>query len=450
MNQLSNNKPHANLALLLLCFSLLLIIRALLVFKAPLSNYGYDYGFYLFALKHTALANLFSLFSSNYQHPLFFFAQIFKFDPALFLNFSYFGFNLFLGYAIYLFFGQNKNAALWSVAFFALSLVQQESYSMFLYKSAFALPFMILGFKFLMEKKWLKFLPTSSIIILTHKTTAIIYLITLFAYFLYTFLKNKQWGLAGFFSLPAILVISGLFISPIKNYVFSFFTQNNTYVQNGLFLPGINPLNLLWPIVLLALPGLYFYIKNKAHTLPIFFLIISTTWILFSLPFYRRIYIYLDLSLILFAGYFISILLETVVTKKNSKIFFTGLILVFIGLFFKQLDFTIKKQPLILNTEVLEIKQFNQHPGFILALSANDAPWLLAYAGNYRLGAPGLLEDPQTFISWQNFWHGLNQTEFLQRYPRPLYFYQRSWQIIDFPQNCLKNISENFSVYTCN
>jgi hypothetical protein len=221
-------------------------------------------------------------------------------------------------------------------------------------------------------------------------------------------------------------------------------------VQNGLFLPGINPLSLIWPVMLFALPGLYFYFKNKLHPLPIFFLAVSTFWILFSLPFYRRIYIYLDLSLIIFAGYFFSIFTTKISAHKNYKLFLSGIILSLVSLFVWQINFSLQKEPLISAAEVMEIKQFNQHPGFILALSANDAPWLLAYAGNYRLGAPGLLEDPQTFTDWQNFWHGLNQSEFLKRYPRPLYFYQRSWQILDFPPNCLKNISENFSVYTCN
>jgi hypothetical protein len=449
VNQLSKHKPSTNLALLLLCFSLPLIVRALLVFKAPLSNYGYDYGFYLFALKHTSFANFFSLFSSNYQHPLFFFAQIFKFDPALFLNFSYFGFSLFLGYAIYLFFGQNKTAALWSVVFFALSLVQQESYPMFLYKSAFALPLMFLAFKFLAEKNWPSWFIISVLIILSHKTTAVIYLLTVFAYFLFNFIKTKPLKLAGLVILPSALTIL-LFFSKIKLSIFSLFNPNSDVVQNGLFLPGINPLSLIWPVMLFALPGLYFYFKNKLHPLPIFFLAVSTFWILFSLPFYRRIYIYLDLSLIIFAGYFFSIFTTKISAHKNYKLFLSGIILSLVSLFVWQINFSLQKEPLISAAEVMEIKQFNQHPGFILALSANDAPWLLAYAGNYRLGAPGLLEDPQTFTDWQNFWHGLNQSEFLKRYPRPLYFYQRSWQILDFPPNCLKNISENFSVYTCN
>ncbi len=121
-----------------------------------------------------------------------------------------------------------------------------------------------------------------------------------------------------------------------------------------------------------------------------------------------------------------------------------GIVLVFLA--FRSFQFVMAKYPYISATEIAEIKTFNPPPGFILAISADDAPWLDAYAQNQRLGAPGLLEDPHTYQEWLSFWQGQNQRQFIAHYPRPLYFYQRSWHLPNLDVGkCLMPLTQNFS-----
>jgi hypothetical protein len=168
------------------------------------------------------------------------------------------------------------------------------------------------------------------------------------------------------------------------------------------------------------------------------------------------VWLYFDLSLIIFSAYFLSYSLssrgEDGERSKIRKYFKLALIIVLGFLAFRLGNFSLQKLPFIYRNEINELQNFHSPTGFILAVSANDAPWLLAFTHGYRLGAPGLLEDPHTYPDWQNFWQGQNQRHFIASYPRPLYIYQRDWQLPKFNlSNCLKPLSPNFSEvdFTC-
>lgn len=472
-----NNQNH--FTYLLLSLSLLLTSRLLPLFKAPLSTFGYDYGFYFFAAKTAILPFAYSLSATlwgGFNNPLFYFFNLLHVPPAFSLTLSYLIFSLLLGLSLYLFFGKtNKRAGLFAIALYALSMVQMESYLMFLYKNAFALPFMILGFKSIMQnadqyffgqnfwlkKYWLALLFCTLTILLIHRTTAIIYLLTIGMYFLWLMIKNKKWKLLITLSTLGFLAFgSWFFFFNLKSIIYNLISHNNFYVRTGLFLPFDNPLKIVWPYLLLAIPGIIMYIKRKKNALPVIFTAVSLLWLIFQLPFHRRVWIYFDLSLIIFAAYFLSFAVQKTKLPKSAVIaaprtfYGIGVIVLVIVIFlgYRFTDFTLAKQPLILPSQVQEIKTFNYPPGMILAISANDAPWLLAYTNNFRLGAPGLLEDPHTYEEWLDFWQGKNQREFISKYPRPLYFYQRAYRL-NFGEvvNCLRPVSANFSKvdYSC-
>jgi len=197
-----------------------------------------------------------------------------------------------------------------------------------------------------------------------------------------------------------------------------------------------------WPFLLLALPGLYLYIKKRDNPLLLIFTAILVLWIIFKFPFYRRMLLYLDICLIAFSAYFLSWV------DYSRKFMKAALVVIIAVLMIRSADYALNQPPLISPQEVNEIKGFRPTDGngFILAVSANDAPWLLAYAPTgQRLGAPGLLEDPHTYPQWIDFWNNQNQRTFLSYYPRPLYFYQRSWRLHPGGiAGCLKQMSDNF------
>ncbi len=470
-------KPQFYTAGLLLALTLLMAIRLLPMLKAPISAYGYDFGFYLSAAKTAAwhFKDLGQSLWGGYNSPWFVLANLIHLPASVSLVGSYFFMAVFSGWSIYyLMLGYDKLTGIFAVSLVALSQIQMESYFMFLWKNAMALPFLFLGFTllenavnetnnknqtlpeqqksdkssissltgfgFLRKKNWWGFASSSLLILLLHRTTAIIYFLTLGLYLIWAQIKSKSYKTLIAIILGACLLLAACYLLfPIKSIISNLINNNNYYVSTGLFLQGQDLFSLWWPTAFLALAGLIIYLKRKQQPLLPIFTGLCLVWLAFKLPFYRRILIYLDLAVICFAAYFLG---QINYARKGMKI---ALCIIFIFLIYRQVTFILAKTPLIYQPEIAEIQNFNQPPGFLLAVSADDAPWLLAYSKNQRLGAPGLLEDPHTYNEWQDFWQGQNQRQFLSYYPRPLYFYERSWRL---PQVgtalCLIPISPNF------
>ncbi len=444
-NLSETKKNQKTVAYLLLSLFGLLIVRLLPILKAPLSTYGYDYGFYAYGIKYLIAPTLESFFPviwGGYNNPLFYLSKILNIPGNIILNELYLLAAIFLGVALFLFFGKkNKLAGIFAVILVAASIIQSEAYTMFLWKSLVALPFLVLGFKFFIEKRYWPFALSSLAILLTHRTTAIIFFLSLALYFLFIQIKNKK-----IFWLIAEALISGLILFllwPVfQNYFLTFFLNANSAVKEGIFLNSKSFVSILWAPVLLAIPGVVLYIKNKEHPLLTVFTSLIIVWLIFHLPFYRRMLIFLDISLILYGAYFLA------KVNLHKKIFKFALAFIILFLVVRGFSFTWNKQPLIFQTDVQEIQNFNRE-GFVLATSAEDGPWLLAWLKKARLAAPGMFEDNKSESQWRDFWSGRYSQEFLYTYPRPLYLYQRSFKIPGSVNNCLKPVSKNFFKYTC-
>ncbi|MBI5530787.1 MAG: EpsG family protein [Candidatus Doudnabacteria bacterium] len=434
------------LAYLLFALVPLLIIRLVLLAKGPVGLFGYDYGFYLFAATHlnplSASGWLVALWG-GYSNPLFYAAKLFFIPPNILINEFYLFFSPLLALSFYWLFGNNKKSALFAVLLCAGSLIQTESYSMFLWKSWAAMPFLLLAIKFYQEKKWNGLIFSALAVALTHRTTLIVLLLSLAASYLTEQILDKKYRKI---TLPLAaglaLTLAVIFIPHLKSVVGELLQNKNDSVRTGLFLDGQNLFLLFWPYLLLALPGIYLSFKKRGSLTATVFSLVCLAWFLLKLPFYRRFLIYLDLSLIYYGAYFLG---QIDYKHWGKKL---GIALVLLFLFYLNFQFTAAKQPLISRAEIEEIKNFNQPGAFILATSADDAPWLLGFSNNARLGAPGLLEDPNSYEDWQNFWQGQNEIQFISHYPRPLFFYQRSYRLqSQFLQQCLIPVSENFFRY---
>ncbi len=78
------------LIFLLLALKVLLLIRLIPILKSPLSNYGYDYGFYLYAASHASglhLNNFLTALWGGYNNPLFYLACILRIPAGLIITF---------------------------------------------------------------------------------------------------------------------------------------------------------------------------------------------------------------------------------------------------------------------------------------------------------------------------------------------------------------------------
>src|SRR3989344_7270249 len=128
------NSSIPNVASLLLSLTLLMAFRLLPLLKAPLSAFGYDFGFYLDAVNRAESLNLNSLSAAvggGYNNFLFYLIHFLHLPAEAGFNFTLFLLALLLGFTFYLAF-QTKKFALFAVLLCACSIIQAESYSMFL------------------------------------------------------------------------------------------------------------------------------------------------------------------------------------------------------------------------------------------------------------------------------------------------------------------------------
>lgn len=442
-NQKNDNKIQAYAGYLLLALTFLIAIRLLPSLKAPLANYGYDFGFYFHAAKTAgwSLNNLGQIIGGGYNSFIFLLGRLVHLPANITVIDSYFLASVFFGLSFYLLLQKfGKITGIFAVLLVACSLFQAEAYSMFLWKNVLALPFFILALKFLIAKNYKAFIISSLLVLLLHRTTTIVLVVTSTVYFFWLLLEAKKIKqLVIYLVAMTVIFLLVLFIPSIQLAVHSLLNNQNSYVTSGIFLENQKLLPIWWPYLALAIPGLILYLKYRQDMLLPVFTGICFIWIIFGLPFAHRGLIYLDISAIYFSAYFLGQI------NYSRTIFQISGLIVFLFLFYRTTQFILNKQPLISQADATEIKNFNRPTGFILAVSANDAPWLLAYARNQRLGTPGLLEDPHTYQDWISFWQGQNQRTFLSFYPRPLYLYQRTWQLSNGQAlKCLIKLTENF------
>lgn len=434
---------------LLSALALVIVERLIISLKAPLGTYGYDYGFYLFAIKNAASLGVktFSGVFGGFNNPLFFISHAVGANPEVFLTVSYFIAAVLSAIAIYYYLLKyDTRAAVFAVALYAASLIQIEAYSMFLWKYAVAVPLLLFGLKAYEEKKWWLFGILGTILALTHRTSFLVFMMVVLILFVINLATLKKWVQLislGATSIIAVVLSSSVWL-PIANNLIN---NGNYFVETGLFLNNQNKWAMILPTLMLAIYGIYSKRNSKIPKSISVMLVLSLVWYMFGLPFYQRMFLYFDLALIGFAALGIANIQLHYKAYTHTVL---GVILGLIGVI--AFGYSIQKHPYIDQAHINEIKTFKAPDGvvpFILISSADDAPWILGYTEKVRLGAPGLFEDPHTKDEWENFWRGYKQQEFISKYPRPLYLYQKSYVVPGKVNECLKKVSENFYEYTC-
>lgn len=412
------------------------------------NNYGYDYGFYSYAVIHTPL-----------DSPAYFIGQVNDYGNHLFVILNWLRlpqlptlhilFVLFFIVSGILFYELVKKFGKWpaftAIALFTLSIAQSQANTMFLWKAAYG-QLLLLTIFLLIEFKKNLFWQSIPLVFLfiTHKTTSIIALLALTPYYVFSPFKKKALILVGL-AVAGVIFLFGL---NGFNYIQQLLNSN---VQNGLFLSLVEYLKYSWYLIPGAAWGVYISLKSKTNLVWLGLLITCVVFIIFQLTFHQRLLLYADLGLI----YFNALALSTLKTTHNYHKYLSVLIVIIALFSFIQFtkDYTV---PQISEAEITEIQKFSalNQGAFVLALSAQDATWLLANLnGNIRLASPGLFEDKYSLTSWQNFWSNPKDQIFLNGFPTPLYLYQKS--TIFYPEQqsqpweCLQKISDHFYKYTC-
>lgn len=419
------------------------LVRSLAGVAYPIQTFGYDFGFYLYALSHADKLNSFTLFGSaggGYGNPLFF--VLYHLDlrsdgVVILLNFTL----SLLTLALVFWLSQDRKMGVIACLLYCFSVIQVELYSMFLLKTAIGIVILLYALKKIEEKKFKVLFFTTPLIILFHRTTSVFYFIVTGLYGVWAALSIEKRKLM-IFCAGILISVIGWFIVFV---VFDAITlHQSSIVRQGIFLYGENPLKFLSPYLFAGPIGFYYAVKNRKYLSFATLAAVSLFWILCRLPFYNRVLVYLDLSLIVLVAYAFSFWLERM----------GWALVVFIFIMFlawQSIWFSVTHEPIYSSDDIGEIQRVTPTiaGSYVLATDANDAPWLLGYGSDgVRLGAPGLFENYFGIDEWNKFWRGSDQVSFLQRHPAPLVLYSQS-SFSDDLRKCILPISEHYYKFMC-
>ncbi len=349
------------------------------------------------------------------------------------------------------------SAGILALFLFAISPAQYTTYWYFLWKNALGTAFLFWAF-LMIEKRSYSAIISSLLVVLTHTTTSIIFIPTVTIYYLTCLFKNssfikllnKKWWLG-------VVGIFGLFIFIQWPINFSYY-----YNAQALFLSATEYLRLSVFLFPLAIIGLYSYWEKIKKSLLLPFALITFSFPIFYLPFYQRIFPFIDLVIIILASFGIKTLFKYVIgpnslpTKNIHKI---GVFLFVIWMLtatsiqtYSQIN---KLRPLVSKDVIQNLESISTIiPKNASILTTTDlAPWVYGWSQN-KVFAPGLINNPYSETAWEKFWSSSDEKakkEFLNAYPKPLYlFIDENYKYIYLPsETCGEKLSEFIYKYTC-
>ena len=330
----------------------------------------------------------------------------------------------------------------------ALSAVAYNGYMFFLYKNGFALVLVLGAFIAFERRAILPLFALDALIGLTHKTSAVIYVLTLV--FLFLISKGRRRELFLHLMLAGSIILSVNLPSVREAFA---------VLPSAVFLDWTSYLTLSAPLLLLAVVALFRFRTQAPPRTLIAFTLAGFLFPLLSLPFYERIFVFCDVALAGLAGYGAAFLL-TKATKSGSEpriryasiavlCMVCGLLL---GNIWNQI---ISARPYMSDAAIAEIERVGALvPENATLLTTNDeTPWVEGWTLAHVAG-PGLLHDRHNLEAWTAFWEvkdDESKSAFLASFPQPLYIttLQSLTELIGTPPPCVTEVSAHLWKSEC-
>lgn len=303
-------------------------------------------------------------------------------------------------------------------ALLALSSVGYTAYSYILYKSAFALCLLVAA---LIGYDRRRRVPTALLSILlaaSHKTTAIIYLVTL--------------GTAWLIDRPQRHHAATLI--GITGATLALSTMDSTLpraLSSGavaVFITWSEYLTLSAGTLIAALYALRARSAAYAHPSLVALALASLAFPLLRLPFYARVFVYTDVALVALAAYGLRELVQSLdfdAQPRRAYLAFVALCLVG-GFTLGNLSYQVRALKPLVSPETIERISATAAllPEVSYLLTPNtEAPWYQGWTRAHLI-APGMLRDTHTYPEWVAFWQATSTSAtaaFLASFPTPLY-----------------------------
>ncbi|OGY63433.1 MAG: hypothetical protein A3B92_01430 [Candidatus Harrisonbacteria bacterium RIFCSPHIGHO2_02_FULL_42_16] len=465
---MTNQRKQGFLLIAILIFALMIRILPFYFFgEHPL---GYDTGFYRRYIINPTVsfpnAPTEILGTSSLGTRIF--IDILKFlplPPDYVLYGGYLLATLLAGVALFFFtrhlFGVTAGAI--ALFLFAISPVQYTAYWYFLWKNMLGVALLFLIF-LLMDastrlstgrKSYYALLPALALMV-THTTTSIIFALTLTAFLISKFFLTKYP-----YKLQFVRVLFTLLFFSLAGFLWTQWPISANYFLNAkaLFIGGAEYLRLSAFLFPLAAIGLYnFWPKTDSTSSPqakqsilLPFALVAAAFPIFQLPFYQRIFPFLDLAIIIFAALGIKFLLAA--PLKIWKVLFIIWMLAATGIFtYEQIT---KLQPLVSDTVIknLELISNAVPPDANILTDTTLAPWVYGWS-RQKIFAPGLINNFYSEKEWDEFWNTADakeKIEFLKPFLKPLYFFTAKDSLNTFlpSANCAEELTEFIYKYKC-
>jgi hypothetical protein len=332
----------------------------------------------------------------------------------------------------------------------ALSPVGYTAFWYMLYKNAFALCLILLAFIAYERRQFWPLALLDITIALSHKTSAIIYLVTLATLVVVDHKRWRELLLHGAITAACFALVAfggSVGGSALGTSAVAVFLEWNDYIvfSFGLFLAA-------------GFAAFYWKTLSIPKTL-IAFALAGFAFPILHLPFYERIFVFTDIALIAFAAYGLDLLFAKIDFDTESGYAAYGyfvLICIVVGLQLGNLQSRVRQlQPLETQTKLEQISTIgNLIPPEGLLLTTNaEAPWYEGWTLAH-ITAPGMLRDTHSFDAWVTFWESTSTPEqiaFLNTFPQPLYVSTLGnfADLISTPPPCLTKIAPNLLRNDC-
>jgi len=331
--------------------------------------------------------------------------------------------------------------------FVTLSSVQYAALSFMLWKNAWGLILLFVAFICLERRLLYAVVFLDIAIALSHKTTAVVYIMTLFALALSWRGRRKE-------IIMHIALTALAFAIPNHGEV----VAAVRFAPQAIFIEWQEFLSASIPFLLLAPFALWQWRSLRMPATLIAFATVVVLYPIAHLPFYQRIFVFADLALAVFAAYGAALLLARMRHRPHTlaHYLYGTLLCIAIGLLAGNLWSEARRWEPPLSAErierIEEIARLVPLDATILTTS-DEAPWFQGWT-HAHIAAPGLLHDMHDLEQWMALWTSTStdkQIAFLHDFRKPLYISTGSSfeYLIGKPAPCLRAIAPDLLYFEC-
>ncbi len=367
-------------------------------------------------------------------------------QPDLALYGTYVAFSLIGVWSVWYFAGQyvSENGSLYASALYVFSGIQFFAYHTFFFKEAIALPLFLFAVLFL-EREWYGLATIAGVlVVLSQQTTSIILLCVAALGFIFQSILRRTISIRFIFSGTAIFA-TYLFLHPHV-------AQKIASPPVGVFVTQTE--YILWslPLLVLALFGFRrLLVLAKQKPIVAAAVLVPLVFAVFHLPFYNRIYVFLDMFLVIPAAFGVEVL-ESYLSSHARKLRTLLIACMFLVVSIPLIYLVYAQRPLIDASTQAALPALSALPASSAVITSPGLlPWVQGWSPAL-VYAPGNLKEPHPLNDWSRYWtHQDPQFErgFLSSFPRPLYVFAGQSEI-QYRPVCGVQVSPNlFSLETC-